>query len=102
MEIDLILQTLDIWTVRADAAMITTEVPWEELLGGASINAHIVANYLELVNFYRDKNLKLWIYIDPQNGLDRTSDALALIAVGKVIARCRHAAALSKIYDCHG
>jgi hypothetical protein len=84
--IDLVLQTLDMWTTRADAAMITTEVPWEELLDGASINTHIVNNYLDLVNFYRDKNFKLWIYIDPQNGLDRTSDALALLAAGKSIA----------------
>lgn len=86
VDIDLILQTLDIWTLRADAAMITTEVPWEELLGGTSVNTYILNNYQELVNIYRNKNFKLWIYIDPQNGLDRTSDALALQAVGKSIA----------------
>lgn len=83
---DLFLQSLDLWTQRADAAMITTEVPWEELLAGTSVNDYIIAHYKDLVNFYRGKNFKLWIYIDPQNGLDRASDAVALQAVGKSIA----------------
>ncbi len=86
IDIDLILQSLNIWTQRADAAMITTEVPWEELLNGTPVNDYVIDNYKDLVDFYRSKNFKLWIYIDPQNGLDRTSDALDLQAVGKSIA----------------
>jgi hypothetical protein len=31
-DFDLIIQSLLMWSERADAAMITTEVPWEELL----------------------------------------------------------------------
>lgn len=84
--IDLIIQSLNLWTQRADAAMITTEVPWEELLNGMTANDYVIANYKDLVDFYRSKNFKLWIYIDPQNGLDRASDALDLQAVGKSIA----------------
>jgi hypothetical protein len=83
---DLFLQSLALWTPRADAAMITTEVPWEELLKGTPINTYILNNYSELVNYYRNKELKLWIYIDPQNGLDRTADALDLQAANKSIA----------------
>jgi len=33
-EADAMLQVLDIWTSRADAAMITTEVPWDSLYSG--------------------------------------------------------------------
>lgn len=84
--LDLFLQSLALWTPRADAAMITTEVPWQQLLNGTPIDTYIVNNYSVLVNYYRSKNLKLWIYIDPQNGLDRTSDALELNAVNKSIA----------------
>ncbi len=84
--LDLFLQSLNMWTTRADAAMITTEVPWKELLDGISANDYVVANYKDLVDYYRSKNLKLWIYIDPQNGLDRTSDALDLQAINKSIA----------------
>jgi hypothetical protein len=84
--LDLFLQSLNLWTLRADAAMITTEVPWEELLNGTPAKEYIEANYKDLVAFYRSKNLTLWIYVDPQNGLDRTSDALDLQAVNKSIA----------------
>jgi len=83
--LDLFIQSLNLWTQRADAAIITTEVPWTELLAGGSINDHIINNYKVLVDIYHDKKFKLWIYIDPQNGLDRTSDAVALQEVGKSI-----------------
>jgi hypothetical protein len=84
--LDLFLQSLNIWTTRADAAMITTEVPWKELLNGTPINDYVTNNYSDLVTYYRSKNLKLWIFIDPQNGLDRASDALGLQTAGKSIA----------------
>lgn len=85
-DFDLAFQSLMIWTERADAAMITTEVPWEELINGTDPVDYVVDNYIGLVDFYRDKNFKLWIYIDPQNGLDRTSDALELQTANKSIA----------------
>lgn len=84
--LDLYLQSLNMWTQRADAAMITTEVPWAELLSGAKVNDYVIANYKELVNYYRNKGLKLWVYIDPQNGLDRASDAVDLQKASKSIA----------------
>lgn len=84
--IDLILQSLNLWTQRADVAMITTEVPWAELLGGMTVNDYVVNNYKDLVDYYRTKDLKLWVYIDPQNGLDRTTDAVALQQANKSIA----------------
>lgn len=84
--LDLYLQSLNMWTQRVDAAMITTEVPWAELLSGAKVNDYVIANYKELVNYYRNKGLKLWVYIDPQNGLDRANDAVDLQKAGKSIA----------------
>jgi hypothetical protein len=86
IDLDLILQSLNLWTQRADVAMITTEVPWAELLGGMSVDDYVVNNYKDLVAFYRSKNLKLWVYIDPQNGLDRASDAVDLQQANKSIA----------------
>jgi hypothetical protein len=81
------LQSLNIWTIRADAAIISVEVPWKELLTGENTVEHVVNNYKGLAEYYRTKNLTLWMYIDPQNGLDRTSDALDLVAVGKSISQ---------------
>jgi hypothetical protein len=85
-DFDLIIQSLTLWTPRADAAIISTEVPWKELLGGVKPKDYAIANYQGLVEYYRSKDFELWIYIDPQNGLDRTADALALQAVNKSIA----------------
>jgi hypothetical protein len=86
-ELNLYLQALNIWSSRADAAMITTEVPWDSLLHGVTPEQFVVNNHKDLVNFYRSKNLKIWVYIDPQNGLDRSRDADALVAAGKSIAQ---------------
>lgn len=83
---DLFIQALEIWTQRADAAIISIEVPWEELLEGMHPAEYALQNYDGLVKYYRNKEFELWIYIDPQNGLDRTSDALELQAVNKSIA----------------
>jgi hypothetical protein len=86
IELDLFLQSLNLWTQRADVAMITTEVPWAELLSGIPVNEYVVNNYKSLVEYYRSKDLKLWVYIDPQNGLDRTTDAVDLQQANKSIA----------------
>jgi hypothetical protein len=85
-DFDLFIQSLLMWSQRADAAMITTEPPWEELLAGHNPVTYVVDNYKALVDYYRSKGFELWVYIDPQNGLDRTSDAQALVAAGRSIA----------------
>lgn len=85
-DFNLILQTLDLWTQRADAAIINTEVPWDTLFSGIKARDYVIRHYAGLAAYYRGKNFKLWVYVDPQNGLDRTSDALELQAMGKSIA----------------
>ena len=81
-----IVQSINIWSSRADAAIISIEVPWDSLLNGESVSTYIVNNFLGLVQYYRQKNFRLWIYIDPENGLNRVSDADALVKRGKSIA----------------
>lgn len=85
-DFDLIIQSLTMWSARADAAMITTEPPWAQLLAGDNPVTYVVDNYKALVDFYRSKGFELWVYVDPQNGLDRTSDAQELVAAGRSIA----------------
>lgn len=87
LDYNLYIQSLNMWTQRADAAMITTEVPWDTLISGQTPQSYITRNYKGLVDFYRSKHLKLWVYIDPENGLNRTSDANALVAAKKGIAQ---------------
>lgn len=86
-DISLFLQSLDLWTSRADAAIVSEEVPWDSLLAGVSATKYVQNHFRDLVSFYRGKNLVLWVYIDPQNGLDRKSDAAALVRAGKSIAQ---------------
>ncbi|HTI11430.1 MAG TPA: hypothetical protein VL832_22810 [Puia sp.] len=94
-DFSLYIQSLNTWITRADAAMITTEVPWDSLLNGETAEAYVLNNYKGVTDFYRSKNCKLWVYIDPENGLDRSSDALALVASHSSIAQ----PAIQQIYQ---
>jgi len=82
-----VMQSLHIWEQRADAAIITTEVPWDTLFKGTSPVEYVNNNYKALVEYYRSKNFKLWVYIDPANGLNRRTDSQALINAKKSIAQ---------------
>jgi hypothetical protein len=86
-DFNLFLTTLQIWTQRADAAIISAEVPWDSLLNGESPESYVTINYQTLAGYYRSLNYPLWVYIDPENGLERRTDADALIVRGKSIAR---------------
>jgi hypothetical protein len=92
--IDTLILSLTLWTQRADAAIISTEVPWDSLLAGESAQRYVLHNYTDLANFYRGKNFRLWVYLDPANGLNRSSDSNPLVAQGKSIAQ----ADVQKIY----
>ena len=81
------IQSFNIWTSHADATIISTEVPWDSLLNGESAIAFVAHNYLDVVKICRSKNMQIWVYIDPENGLDRQSDAVALARHGKSIAQ---------------
>jgi len=81
------LQALDLWTKRSDAAIISIQVPWAQLYSGTTPQQYIADNFKDLVSYYRGKNLKLWVYIDPANGLDRSTDATDLTALHKSIAQ---------------
>jgi hypothetical protein len=85
--LNLVLESLDLWTQHADAAIISTEVPWDSLISGENPVTYVTDNYAQLVGIYRSKNMKLWVYIDPENGLNRASDSYPLVALGESIAQ---------------
>lgn len=85
--LDLALQSLNTWTQRADAAIVSMEVPWDSLYAGVSCQQYVANNLAELVNYYRGKNLKLWVYIDPANGLDRSANSDKLKVLNKSITQ---------------
>ena len=86
-ELDLALQSLHMWELRSDAAIISSEVPWDSLFSGVTPQDYVKNNCVALVDYYRSKNFKLWVYIDPGNGLNRRTDATALINRNKSISQ---------------
>jgi hypothetical protein len=79
------VQSLEIWTKRADAAIMHMDVPWALLLGGASPEDALRKDGIELASYYRSKRLQLFVTIDVTNGLGRETESPALVAARRSI-----------------
>ncbi len=86
-DLNLIIESLNLWTQHADAGIISTEVPWDSLISGEDPVRYVTDTYVQLAGVFRSKNMKLWVYIDPENGLNRASDSDPLVAMGRSIAQ---------------
>ncbi|HUN64918.1 MAG TPA: hypothetical protein VMW43_02385 [Bacteroidota bacterium] len=84
-DINLALSAINMWSQRADAAIMSYEPPWDSLLAGTAPESLVVHDELSLARLYRAKGLALWLYLDPENGLNRTSESDALIRHGRSI-----------------
>ena len=81
----LILQALDQFTSRSDAAIMSNEAPWESLLAGIPPDDFVRRQQVPLAQYYRGKGLRVWVYLDPANGLNRAGEANGLVAAGRSI-----------------
>lgn len=81
----LAVQEIQMWGLRADAAIWHEEPPWQALLAGASADSLVRANFLGLAQYYRGHGLALVFEIDPTNGLNRSVNADSLVAHGQSI-----------------
>ncbi len=81
----LVLAVIDLWSRRADAAIMSLEPPWAELLSGADPEALVTRDQVPLANYFRAKGHQLWVYLDPANGLNRAGEADALVRAGRSI-----------------
>ncbi len=79
----LAIRSIDLWARRADAALVLTDPPWEQLLAGLEPEFLVRTLQLELVNYYRSKGLRIIGSVDPTDGLNRAADAAALVAAGR-------------------
>jgi len=77
--------SLDMWSTRADAAIMHVDVQWAAMLAGTSAAAAARANALDLANYYRAHNLPIVLMLDVTNGLARNQEAPALVAAGRSI-----------------
>jgi hypothetical protein len=85
-DLALLLRAIDLWSTRADAALILNEPPWAELLRGVPADSLVRRDQLGLAAYYRGKGHRLFVSIDPTNGLDRARDSDSLQAAGRSIA----------------
>jgi hypothetical protein len=88
------LRSLEIWTRRADAAIMHLDVPWALLLAGTSPEEALRRDGVDLEHYYRSKHLKLVVTIDVTNGLGRESEAPPLVAAHRSITE----PAIQKLY----
>ena len=79
----LAIKVIDLWSRRADAAIISMEPPWRELLAGLDPATLVSVIQVPLANYYRSKGHELWVYLDPANGLNRAGESDALVAAGR-------------------
>jgi hypothetical protein len=79
------LQALNLWVIRADAAIINFDVPWAALLADTAPEVQVANDVAPLANFYRAHHLDVVVTLDITNGLDRSAEAPALVAAGRSI-----------------
>jgi hypothetical protein len=77
------LAAIDLWSQRADAALILSTPPWDSLLAGWPADTLVKALHLGLANYYRSKGHRIIVSVDPTNGLDRSSESPPLVAAGR-------------------
>ncbi len=77
------IAAIDMWSSRADAALMSYEIPWDSLLGGVAPESVIARDQLGLANYYRHYGHEIWVYLDPANGLNRSGESDALVRLGR-------------------
>lgn len=84
-DLNIALKSLDIWSKRADAAIMHMDVPWALLLAGTSPEDALRKDGVDLEHYYRSKHMKLVVTLDVTNGLGRDSESPALVAAHRSI-----------------
>lgn len=79
------VQTIDTWDDRADAALLLLDVPWHGLLADSSAADLVNRDALPLVRIYRQRGFPIVAMVEPADGLARDREAPALIAAGRSI-----------------
>jgi hypothetical protein len=93
-DIKVAVQSLEIWTRHADAAIMHMDVPWALLLAGTSPEDALRKDGVELERYYRSKHLQLIVTIDVTNGLGRESESPVLVGAHRSITE----AAVQRLY----
>jgi hypothetical protein len=85
LTVQAVLQGIDLWSRRAELAIIHEEVPWTDLLAGMTPDAILDRDKVPLVQYLRGKGLQLVFMGDLNDGLAREQEAPQLRAAGRSI-----------------
>jgi hypothetical protein len=80
-----VLQTIDSVTKHGDAALMVLDVPWAALLADTSASFVIRRDNYPVALRFQQRGLPVTISIEPANGIDRSAEAIALVALGRSI-----------------
>ena len=83
---NILVQSLELWTKRADIAIVHEELPWTALMAGVSPDSILAGEKDGLIAYYRGKGLGLVFIADANDGLSRGEEAPRLRALGRSIA----------------
>lgn len=85
LDFDLLIRALDMWSPRADAAIMHVSVPWKGLIEGLSPDSLLTLDGIGLAQYFASKQLALTVMIDVTDGLNRAAEAPELVAAGRSI-----------------
>ncbi|MGQ0702318.1 MAG: hypothetical protein ACT4PM_04205 [Gemmatimonadales bacterium] len=80
-----LLAALELWTRRADAAIMHLSVPYKAMLTGTGATTYVNTVDLPLANYFRAKSLPITVTLDLTDGLNRSAEAPDLIELGRSI-----------------
>jgi len=85
LDFDLLVRSLDMWSTRADAAIMHVSVPWKGLIEGLSADSLLTLDGIGIAQYYISKQLGLTVMLDVTDGLNRAAEAPELVALGRSI-----------------
>jgi hypothetical protein len=83
---DLVFQNLEMWSQRADAAILHVSMPYADLLAGMTPTAIIDRDIRPVVQYHRGKGQAVVVTLDLTDGLNRAAEAPDLVRLGRSLS----------------
>jgi hypothetical protein len=81
-----VLRTVDSASTHADAALMVVDVPWAALLADSAPSLLVRRDLLPIAGLWRQHGMPIVATVEIANGLDRSAESPALVALGRSIA----------------
>lgn len=81
-----IIAAIQMWSTRADAAIIHSEPPWDSLLAGVPAETLVTRERVALVQYFRALGHDIVLMVDATNGINRAGESQPLVDAGRSLA----------------